>query len=214
MWYPVGLAPRGSPRGSRWDGTPFQNAILTAVAVKPAPAIWPIPANQSAIEMSDLTVAQAIQGRPGCVESVSSAAMDAEGQDDPEAGGELLTFLVSAYRTLQDRWETAFFDEGCRQDAPWSTLIDTSPAEDPPMTPGEQLMWHAEETAVVAALAVGHHLGLLARAYWFDPLDPDGPVSGRWLYSAPYASARAIAEGTAMVQGAVHGQQSRSGGIA
>jgi hypothetical protein len=145
-------------------------------------------------------VAQAIRGRLGCLESVVSAAMDADGQDEPEAGVELLTFLVSAYRTLQDRWKTAFFDQDCGQDAPWSTLIDTSLAEDTPMTPGEQLMWHAEETAVVAALAVGHHLGLLARAYWFDPLDPDGPVSGRWLYSAPYASARAIAEGTAMVR--------------
>jgi hypothetical protein len=142
-----------------------------------------------------------LSGPLGCMKSVASTAMDMDGQDEPEAGVELLTFLVSAYRTLQDRWETAFFDEDCEQDAPWSTLIDTSLAVDTPMTPGEQLMWHAEETAVVAALAVGHHLGLLARAYWLDPLDPDGPVSGRWLYSAPYASARAIAEGTALCGG-------------
>jgi hypothetical protein len=47
--------------------------------------------------------------------------MDADGQDEPEAGVELFTFFVSAYRTLQDRWETAFSDKDCRQDAPWST---------------------------------------------------------------------------------------------
>lgn len=37
---------------------------------------------------------------------------------------------------------------------------------------------------MVAALAVGHHLGLMFRAYWLDLLDPDGPPSGRWRYSA------------------------------
>lgn len=120
--------------------------------------------------------------------------------DAPEPGVELLTFLVSAFRTLQDRWERSFSDQRCAPEAPWSLLIDDTLPDNEPMSPSEQLMWHAEETVVVAAQAVGHHLGLLARAYWLDPLDPHGSPSGRWLYSAPYASARAIAEGTAMVR--------------
>jgi hypothetical protein len=61
-----------------------------------------------------------VYGRLGCLDSVAFATMNADGQDESEAGVELLTFLVSAYGALQDRWETAFFDKDCRQDAPWS----------------------------------------------------------------------------------------------
>src|SRR5947209_17047621 len=48
------------------------------------------------------------------------------------------------------------------------------------------------------AQAVTQHLGLLGRAYWLDPADPDGSEGRRWLHAAPFAPARAAMEGTAM----------------
>ena len=57
-------------------------------------------------------------------------------------------------------------------------------------------MQYAEDSAMLAAQAVTQHLGLLARAYWLEPSNPQGPERRRWLHGAPFAPARAVIDGT------------------
>lgn len=127
--------------------------------------------------------------------------MSTNDSPDDDNGSGLLDFLSTSYRTLQDRWVEELAEQNIAPGAPWSHLLDVKLDDDKPITSAETLMWNAEEAAVIAGQSVGHHLGLLARSYWRDPLYPEGsPVSSRWPYTAVFACGRAIAEGTAMMR--------------
>ena len=47
-------------------------------------------------------------------------------------------------------------------------------------------MDYGEKSGSLAARAVQQHLGVLARAYWLDPADPDGPETDRWPHAAAF----------------------------
>ncbi|MEA2959747.1 MAG: hypothetical protein QOJ58_5748 [Alphaproteobacteria bacterium] len=108
----------------------------------------------------------------------------------------VLDALVGTYVELRDAWRAALLGQDCSRDAPWQRWRDQP--EDTPMTARYLFMQYAEESGMLAAQAVTQHLGLLARAYWLDPADPDGSEGRRWLHAAPFAPARAAMEGTAM----------------
>ncbi|QQQ80191.1 hypothetical protein IOD16_18480 [Saccharothrix sp. 6-C] len=105
--------------------------------------------------------------------------------------------LVEVYGSLRRVWRDALLVTECSPDAPWNREADGLRRDD--LTFAQALFASCcEDAAVLAAQAVTQHLGLLARAYWLDPVEPDGPEHRRWLHAAAFAPARAVMEGTAM----------------
>lgn len=109
----------------------------------------------------------------------------------------VLDELVRVFLGLRDAWRAALNVRECADGAPWQWASEEP--DDVPITAADMLIMSAQESGMLAAQGVTQHLGLLARAYWLDPADPDGPESDRWLYGAPFAPARAVIEGTAIV---------------
>ncbi len=108
----------------------------------------------------------------------------------------MLDILVGIHLQLRDTWRAALLERDCSADAPWRQWRNQP--EDAPITTRDLFMQYTEDSGMLAAQTITQHLGLLARAYWLDPADPDGPERGRWLHAAPFAPARAVLEGTAM----------------
>lgn len=101
--------------------------------------------------------------------------------------------LVEFYVDLRDAWRGALLERNCAPDSPrrrWQAL-----PEHVPITGRDMLMQYAENSAMLTAQAVTQHLGLLARACWLEPSNPQGPERRQWLHGAPFAPARAVIEG-------------------
>lgn len=128
------------------------------------------------------------------VDSVACRVVQPDGDD---VASLVLDVLVGFYIDLRGAWRAALMEHDCAADAPWSRWRDLP--DDAPIAGRDVLMQYAEQTAMLAAQAITHHLGLLARGYWLEPSDPHGPDRGRWLHGAPFAPARAVIEGTSMI---------------
>lgn len=109
----------------------------------------------------------------------------------------VVDLLVSSYVRLRNAWVEAHRIEDCAPDAPFHQWRDLG--EDAPVTARDVLMGYGETAGSLAGRAVQQHLGLLARAYWLDPAEPDGPESGRWPHAAAFGPARAALESAALV---------------
>lgn len=123
---------------------------------------------------------------------VIGSVRDTSADDQPF----IFDVLVGHYIELRRAWRAALLDrEVERADAPW--LAWRTGLDEESMVIRDVMIQVGELAGVNAARAVTQHLGLLARAYWLDPADPEDEAS-RWLGAAPFAPARAVMEGTAM----------------
>jgi hypothetical protein len=109
----------------------------------------------------------------------------------------VLGLLGDTYGLLRQAWWASLRARDCADDAPWNTWHDPDGQHG---GAGDVLIRAGEHSAIMSAQLITRHLGLLGRAHGPDPAVPQGgPESDRWPYSAVYAPARAIAEGSGLV---------------
>jgi hypothetical protein len=114
----------------------------------------------------------------------------------PNVHESVLGLLVENYAMVCAAWRSMLRVNVVSQHAPWNHARElTEMGGD-----ADTLISFGENAAVLAAQAVGRHLGALARLYGPDPLvEPGAPDPDRWPHAAAYAPARAICEGTALI---------------